>query len=173
MPRNTYRSGVVAKALNRVANVTQQLGRRFPPGLALFNAVRSQLPGLPLDWYSRGYQLGRALANAVGTVAGMASGQRPLLRDIPIVSGLVIGDRIDNRILYRFRVRLFEKYGRVPKTFIVDITSNKPLDIDTLLSRAQEQAEEVYADSPRARRGGNLKDIREIQTELISVARRY
>lgn len=156
-----------------MAQAAQRLAARVPAGLERFNALRRQFPNLPQSWISRGYQQAKSVVAAIRDVQANAPGSRTTLSQIPVVPGLKIGDGLGTRILYRFQVRLFEKYGRTPKTFIVDVTSISPLSASALQQEVADRALQTYADSPGARRGGSAKDIREVDATLVFVGRRF
>lgn len=156
-----------------MASAALRLAKRFEAGLQIFNQLRKEFRNLPQSWLSRGYQQAKAIGKAIFDVQGNLPGSRPTLSQIPVIPGLPIGDSLGTRILYRFQVRLFEKYGRTPKTFIVDVTSISPLSAADLQQQVADRALQTYASSPGARRGGNEKDIREVDSTLIYVGRRF
>lgn len=161
------------RAVQQIANAARRLAGRFAPGLPLFNALRAEFKNNPVSWLSSGYALGKQIGQAIAGLSSSDPNARQLLKNIPVVPGLVIGDKIDNRILYRFRARILERYGRTPKTFIVDVTSNVPLTLAELQDLAARKASVLYQTSPGARHGGTVKEIRDVEIDIISIGRRY
>lgn len=161
------------RTIRRVANAFERLERRLSRGLELFNAMRKEFPNTPQSWISVGYQLGARIDAGIAAVDASLPGERPFLKDIPIVPPLLEQYPGEGRILYRFRVALREKYGRAPKIFISDVWSDTPLNADSLRQEARDRALALYASSPGARRGGGEKEVADVQEDLIFVGRRY
>jgi hypothetical protein len=150
-----------------------RLAGRFGRGLPLFNELRREFPNLPQSWISRGYQYGREILRAMAIAADTSTSSPGFLKDIPVIPGLTIGANNRGRILYRFRVRSFEKFSRTPRYTIVDVVANKPLASDELMRRAESLARSQLEHYPRRGGGRGAPDIREIDPVLIFVGRRF
>lgn len=161
------------RAVQQIAQAAQRLAGRYAAGLPLWNALRGEFRNNPVSWISSGYALGKGIRGAVAGLGRADPNARQFLKDIPVVPGLQILDPIDNRIRYRFRARVLEKYGRAPRTYIVDVNSLTPLSMAELQARAERLASILYQTSPNARHGGRVKELRDIEVDLISVGRRY
>jgi len=172
MPRRSYRDAFI-RALRQVSYNAQRLIRSGIAGLAAINNLRKQFVNLPLSWISQGYSLGRDIQKAVGNFNAWNSTKPFFLNQIPIAKGLDTGDKIDNRILYRFHGVIRPKWSSTPRTFTIDVASNKALSPGEVMELARKQMEQTYSTYPN-RRGGQIVDqYQEVSLDLIYIARGY
>lgn len=172
MPRRSYRDAFI-RALRQVSYNAQRLIRSGIAGLAAINNLRKQFVNLPMSWLSAGYQLGRDIQKSIGNFNAWQSNKPFYLNQIPIAKGLDTGSKIDNRILYRFHGTLRPKWSSVPRTFTIDVASNKALSPSAVMELARKQMQNVYSSYPNRRAGKIVEEYQEVSLELTYIARGY